>query len=78
MLLGPTPTHLLGALLNDYLFQNILGLFEGYSICKFNKIFKKSLWLTKMLHYNIIVKFDLNNVPKNVILKSIKESFMSF
>jgi len=31
-----------------------------------------------MLHYNIIIKFDLNNVPKICHLKSIKESFMSF
>jgi hypothetical protein len=31
-----------------------------------------------MLHYNIIIKFDLNNVPKICHFKSIKESFMSF
>jgi hypothetical protein len=31
-----------------------------------------------MLHYNIIVKFDLNNVFKICHLKFSKESFMSF
>jgi hypothetical protein len=31
-----------------------------------------------MWHYIIIVKFDLNNVPKICPFKSIKESFMSF
>jgi hypothetical protein len=31
-----------------------------------------------MLHYTIIRKFDLNNVPKICHFKSIKKSFMSF
>jgi hypothetical protein len=31
-----------------------------------------------MLHYFIIIKFDLNDVPKICHFKSIKESFMSF
>jgi len=31
-----------------------------------------------MLHYTIIVKFDLINVPKICHFKSIKESLMSF
>jgi hypothetical protein len=31
-----------------------------------------------MLHYTIIVKFDLNNVPEIYHFKSIKKSFMSF
>jgi hypothetical protein len=31
-----------------------------------------------MLNYIIIVKFDLNNVPKICHFNSIKESFMSF
>jgi hypothetical protein len=31
-----------------------------------------------MLHYTIMVKFDLNNVPRICQFKSIKESFMSF
>jgi hypothetical protein len=31
-----------------------------------------------MFHYPIIVKFDLNNVPKKCHFKSIKESFMRF
>jgi hypothetical protein len=37
-----------------------------------------SFWLKKMLHYIIIGKFDLNNVPKVCHFKSIKELFMSF
>jgi hypothetical protein len=37
-----------------------------------------SFWHTNMLHYTIIVDFDLNNVPKICHLKSIKESFISF
>jgi hypothetical protein len=73
-----THTHLFGVLFNDYLFQNIPKISFLYFIWKFNKIFKKSFWLTKMLHYTIIVKFDLNNVPKICHLNSIKESFMSF
>jgi len=31
-----------------------------------------------MLHYTIIIKFDLNNVPKICLFKSIKEPFMNF
>jgi hypothetical protein len=31
-----------------------------------------------MLHYIIIVKFDLSNVPKICHFKFIKDSFMSF
>jgi len=31
-----------------------------------------------MLHYIIIINFDLNNVPEICHCKSIKESFMSF
>jgi hypothetical protein len=35
-------------------------------------MFKKSFGVTIMLHYIIIVKFDLNNVQKNVILSPLK------
>jgi hypothetical protein len=39
-----TKTHIrfIGVLLNDCLFQNIFAISPGYSICKFNKFFKKS------------------------------------
>jgi hypothetical protein len=30
------------------------------------------------MHYTIIIKFDLNDVPKMCHFKSIKESFMNF
>jgi hypothetical protein len=42
------------------------------------KSFLKSFWLTKILHYIIIVKFDLNNVPNICCFKSINDSSMSF
>jgi hypothetical protein len=49
---------------NDCLFWNFLNIYWKYSICKLQKVIRKSFWFKNMLHHIIMWICVLRDSPK--------------